>query len=168
MGITNRIGGKRAKSNGEHFEALIDTACKFYEAAGVAYIVKTPEPMKPLKSIRAGQFLAVYTKQAQPDYKGTLNGGRAVVFEAKHTANNRIERNRVTDEQAAALDIHQRLGAACFVLVSFRFTNFYRVPWIVWRNMQEHFGKVSVNEADLKPYSVNIMRFLSNLEGERV
>lgn len=165
MSVTNRIGGKRAKSNGEHFEALIEAACNFYKSMGAAFIEKTPEPMKPLKPLRPGQFLAVYTKQAQPDYKGTLKGGRAVVFEAKHTASGRIEKSRVTDEQAAALDFHNALGAACFVLVSFRFDRFYRVPWTIWRNMSEHFGKVSVNETDLKPYEINIMRFLENLGG---
>lgn len=168
MGITNRIGGKRAKSNGEHFEALIDTACQFYERAGVAFIEKTPEPMKPLKPSRAGQFIAVYTKQAQPDYKGTLKGGHAIVFEAKHTASTRIEQNRVTKEQAAALDKHHALGATCFVLVSFRFEHFYCVPWVVWRDMPFYFGKVSANESNLGPYEVKIMRFLDDVEGARV
>lgn len=164
MTIANRIGGKRAKSNGEHFESLIEAACLFYKVSGQAFIEKTPEPMRPIRGAnRQGQFVACYTKQAQPDYKGTLKGGRAVVFEAKHTANGRIERNRVTDEQATALDVHNELGAVCFVLVSFRFQNFYRVPWRIWRNMSEYYGKVSVNEQDLKPYQVDIMQFLNGL-----
>ncbi len=33
--------------------------------------------MKPLRAPnQLGQFLACYTKAAQPDYKGTLKGGR--------------------------------------------------------------------------------------------
>ena len=151
--------------HGVQFESLIDTACTRYMIEGAAYIEKSSEPMKPLKPIKAGQFVAVYTKKAQPDFKGTLKGGRAVVFEAKHTESTRIEQNRVTDEQAAALDMHQSLGAACFVLVSFRFESFYRVPWTVWSDMPGHFGKKSANEKDLEPYKLNgILHFLDRLE----
>ena len=106
----------------------------------------------------------VYTKQAQPDYKGTLKGGRAVVFEAKHTASGRIEQSRVTPEQTAALNIHAFMGAQCFVLVSFSFEAFYRVPWDVWRDMPEKFGKVSANQKDLAQWKVDILHFLDGLE----
>lgn len=165
MNRMSRIGGAKAHRNGETFEAIIDRACVLYEQAGVAKIEKTPEPMKPLRRLKLGQFVACFTKSAQPDYKGTLRGGRAVCFEAKHAASGRIEQQRVTPEQAEALDKHDELGAVCFVLVSFRFDNFYRVPWHVWRDMPDHFGKVSANEKDLEPFRINILRFLDNLEG---
>lgn len=159
--VSNRIGGKRARANGEHFEALIERVCFMYDLRGEAYIMKTPEPMKPIKPYsRAGQFIACYTKQAQPDYKGTLKGGRAVVFEAKHTATGRIEQSRVTPEQSAALSKHEALGALCFVLVSFQFKKFYCIPWSVWRTIPETFGKLSVNEKDVSAYEVNISYFL--------
>ena len=160
----SRIGGAKAPRNGETFEELIERACARYDRAGIAYIEKTPEPTKPIRALKAGQFVTVFTKQAQPDYKGTLAGGRAVVFEAKHTASGRIEQSRVTPEQSAALDKHHALGAACFVLVSFSFDAFYRIPWAVWRAMPETFGKKSVNESDLKTYRVDILAFLEGLE----
>lgn len=160
----SRIGGLKARANGETFESLIELACSRYLRSGRAFVEKTPEPMKPLRPIRGGQFVACYTTQAQPDYKGTLRGGRAVVFEAKHTAGKRIEQARVTQEQAEALALHHALGAECFVLVSFDFSAFYRVPWPVWADMPGHFGgKVSATEADLQPYRVDIMRFLDGL-----
>ena len=78
--------GDRSRAEGAGFEAIISSACDYYRAIGRADIEKTPEPMKPLGGAdRSGRFLACYTKQAQPDYKGVLSGGRAVVFEAKHT-----------------------------------------------------------------------------------
>lgn len=160
-----RISGLKAKHNGERFEQLIDRACFMYQLRGEAYVVKTPEPMRPIKSLKNGQFVAVYTKAAQPDYKGTLVGGRAVCFEAKHTELERIEQKRVTEEQAKALDIHMKLGAVCFVFVSVQFKDFYRVPWAVWRDMKKYCGKVSMNMADLEPYRVKAMYFLDNLKG---
>lgn len=157
-----RAAGAKARNNGNHFEELLDRACIRYKALKLAYIEKTPEPMKPLNSPNErGQFLACFTKHAQPDYKGTLKGGRAIVFEAKHTDANRIDQLRVTEDQAAALTRHESMGALCFILVSFRFENFYAVPWSVWRDMKGQFGKVSANEDDLLPYMVpGIMTFL--------
>lgn len=74
--------GRRSAANrpglaGSYFEAMISGSCDYYLDRGLAKIEKTPEPMKPLgpKNYK-GQFLACYTKQAQPDYKGTLKGGR--------------------------------------------------------------------------------------------
>jgi len=118
--------------------------------------------MKPLrKANQLGQFLACFTKAAQPDYKGTMMGGRSVVFEAKHSDKPRIEMNRVTDEQMAALDKHQQLGAICFVLVSIALEKFYVVPWEVWRRMPQLIGKKSMNENDLLPYIIpDVMHFL--------
>lgn len=147
------LGGSKARINGKHFEDLIDMACRRYEEIGMAKIEKTPEPVKQLRPPnQLGQFLACYTKQAQPDYKGTYASGRAVVFEAKHTDSNRIEQKRVTPEQMAALYEHEKLGAWCFILVSFGFRNFYRVPFSVWRDMQGYFKKVSATEQDLEPW----------------
>lgn len=170
MKIQSRIRGKRARANGGYFEQLIDRECRIYEECGAAKIEKTPEPMKPLRRPnQQGQFLACYTKHAQPDYKGTLKGGQAVVFEAKHTDADRIEKSRVTEEQMAALLSHEQLGAKSFVLISFHFERFYRVPAQVWRNMKEIYGKKSVNEKDLAPYYLNGISFLGRTaNGERL
>lgn len=156
------IGGRKAHSNGELFEHLIDTACQRYRESGYAFIEKTPECVRITKNLGSGRFEAVFTKAAQPDYKGTLRGGQAVVFEAKHTEGSRIEQARVTPEQTAALNCHMELGAKCFVLVSFGMQAFYRVPWEVWRDMPAHFGKVSANEKDLEPYLTPIFLFLED------
>lgn len=151
--INARRGGAIARANGALFEQLIDRACLAYADGDAALIQKTPEPMKPLRPPnRLGQFLACYTKRAQPDYKGTMRGGKTVVFEAKHTDSTRIERSRVTEEQLQQLLQYDRLGAACFVLVSFKFDRYYRVPVLEWDGMELIYGKKSVNEKDLAPF----------------
>ena len=77
--------GAVSRAQGKHFEEYIDLSLRYYEQRGEAVVEKTPEPMRPTKDLGNGKFIAYYEKAAQPDYKGTLKGGRAVVFEAKYT-----------------------------------------------------------------------------------
>lgn len=167
--------GARSREEGAGFEAIISSACDYYRAIGRADIEKTPEPMKPLGGAdRSGRFLACYTKQAQPDYKGVLSGGRAVVFEAKHTDTGRLMYNRVSPTQAACLRRISQLGGIAFVLCSFNGREFYRIPWPVWDNMKNAFGRKYINPADLAEYRIRVavpgvLLFLENLkEDERV
>ena len=159
--------GLQSKRAGEHFENLISASLNWYKDKGVAFIEKTPEPMRPLRPPnRMGQFLACYIKAGQPDFKGTLTGGRAVVFEAKHTDSDRIEQSRLTDEQVESLSTHHGLGAAAFVLVSVGLQDFFRVPWEVWRDMKDIYGHKHMKLAELEPYRVQyIAGVLKLLEG---
>ena len=159
--------GLQSKRAGEHFENLIAASLNWYKDKGVAYVEKTPEPMRPLRPPnRQGQFLACYIKAGQPDFKGTLTGGRAVVFEAKHTDSDRIEQSRLTDEQVASLTEHHRLGAATFILVSVGLQDFFRVPWEVWYGMKDIYGHKHMKLAELEPYRVQyIAGVLKLLEG---
>ena len=148
-----QIRGKQARVAGGYFENIISASCDYYLSRGLAKIEKTPEPMKPLGAKnRKGQFLACYTKQAQPDYGGTLKGGRSIYFEAKHTDDERIEQRRLTQEQQDDLEAHHKLGAIAFVLVSMSLTDFYRVPWPVWRDMAEIYGRKYMTHAELSRY----------------
>ena len=92
--------GMRNRAQGRLFEQRIDAALVHYDYLGLASVEKTPEPMRPIKRLTEGRFVAVFEKPAQPDYKGTLKGGRAVVFEAKHTSTGQMEQSRVTADQA--------------------------------------------------------------------
>ncbi len=171
--IRAQIRGKQARLAGSYFEAMISGSCDYYLDRGLAKIEKTPEPMKPLgpKNYK-GQFLACYTKQAQPDYKGTLKGGWAVVFEAKHTDDDRIEFNRLTKEQRDDLEHHHKLGAVAFVLVSMSLTECFRVPWPVWRDMAATYGRKYMTRDELKPYKVPVVagfvKFLDKLPPEAI
>lgn len=147
--------GLQCRRAGECFENMISASLRWYEDKGLACVEKTPEPMKPLRAPnRQGQFLACYVKAGQPDFKGTLVGGRSVVFEAKHTDSDRIEHSRLTDEQIKKLNAHYKLGAAAFVLVSFGLQDFYRIPWATWRNMKPIYGHKHMKQAECEPYRV--------------
>ena len=163
--------GLQSKRAGEYFENMITASLNWYWEKGVALVEKTPEPMRPLRPPnRQGQFLACYTKAGQPDFKGTLIGGRAIVFEAKHTGGDRIEYGRLTREQIDSLSRHHELGAVAFILVSVRLQDFYRVPWEVWRDMKSIYGRKHMKLDDLEPYRAQyldgVLKLLEGIELE--
>lgn len=153
-----RTQGMVNRAQGKLFEERIDAALAYYDRLGLASVEKTPEPMRPLKRLSEGRFVAAFEKPAQPDYKGTLQGGRAVVFEAKHTTTGQMEQSRVTEAQAKRLEHHQELGALCFVVAGFGSEEVYRVPWKVWRDMKAAFGRKYVTPKDLEEYRVRLGR----------
>lgn len=149
----------RSRQLGAAFEELIDRSCEYYKQQGIAMIEKTPEPMRTLRPLGNGRFEAVYTKQAQPDYKGTLIGGYSIVFEAKHTDTDRIKRNVLSEEQVIQLDFHDRLNAECYVLVSFGLKDFYKIPWKYFYDMKQYFGQQYISKDDelIKKYKVKLV-----------
>lgn len=158
------MAGRRSKVAGEHWERMIEAACEYYRLKGKAEIAKTPEPMRPVQPLGQGKFIAYYEKMAQPDYKGTLAGGRAVVFEAKHTDTDRLQQSVISSEQEKQLDRHAALGAECFVMVSFGFEQYFKIPWKIFRNMKAHYGRKYITPEDVREYKVKYengaLRFL--------
>ncbi|MCR2026916.1 Holliday junction resolvase RecU [Anaerotruncus colihominis] len=146
--------GAVSKARGRQFEEQIDTAFEYYRNQGSAIIEKTPEPMRPIKNLGAGKFIAFFERKAQPDYKGVIKGGQAVIFEAKFTSADRMEQSRVLQSQAEYLTHYQHLGARCFIVAGFASNGVYRLPWDVWRNMKERFGRKYITESDLQEYRV--------------
>lgn len=142
------LKNSKARNAGTTFEDIISDSCVYYEEIGIAKIEKTPEPMRTLRPLGRGRYEAVYTKQAQPDFKGTLKGGKAIVFEAKHTDTDRIMRSVISDEQEKCLNAHEQMGAECYVFVSFGFRKFYKFPWKLFRDMKYHFGVKHIREID--------------------
>ena len=73
-------------------------------------------------------------------------------------------RTVVSDEQEKDLDTHEELGAVCFILISFGFQQFFKVPWSTFKNMKTVFGRKYVKPADLEeykvPYTGGILKFL--------
>lgn len=158
-----QLQGMVNRKNGEVLEQLILEACDYYRAQTIADIDKTPEPFKVLSGMKrlscgAMGFEGVFAKKAQPDFKGTLNGGRSVVFEAKATTTDRIPQNEVNETQTASMRSHNRLGANVFVLVSMNLATFYRVPWDVWEAMKELFGHKYMTKEELAPYEIKFNR----------
>ena len=167
------LRGRQNRAAGQMFEEMVEAACRSYRQAGIAEIEKTPEAMKPLGQQNGkGQFLACYVKKAQPDFKGTLKGGCSVVFEAKFTSSGKMQQSVVLEQQAEALERHRQLGAVCFILISFDFSSFFAVPWEVWREMKERYGRKYLTPADIPQYRVNLYRgmidFLRQYKNTRV
>ena len=151
----HRAQGLANKREGEAFEFHIEAALLRYKEAGIAEIEKTPEPIKQIgRKNHKGQFLACYTKRAQPDFKGTLPGGRSIVFEAKSTRQDKISQGAVTDDQRDRLERHSKLGALTFVIVSMNLQDFYRIPWEIWRDMKQIYGHKSMNRDELEPFRI--------------
>ncbi len=164
------IAAAKSRDHGLTFEEQITASLEWYESRGLMKVKKTPEPMKPIgKPISPGRFIAVYTEAAQVDFAGTLRGGRSIRFEAKQTDTDRFQRRRLNDDQMDDLRGNQQLGALCFVLLCFGYDHFYRVPWRVWDNMKQFFGRQYVTEKDLKqfrlPYIAGVIKILDGLTG---
>lgn len=164
------LSGSRSRASGEYFEGMISAACRFYEEKGISVIEKTPEPMKVLKPYdrKRGQFICCFAKQAQPDFKGVLMDATMVLFDAKHTDKEKIMRSVVTQEQEDCFERYMKLGAMCFLVVSIGLDKFYRVPWVVFRDMKKLYGHKHMDEKDLEPYKIKysngVLRFLDGVE----
>lgn len=150
--LHRQITGRRNKESGQSFEKWISNACQYYLDLNIAYIEKTPEPFHITRSLPNGKVEGYYEKKAQPDYKGILCDGTGIMFEAKHTDTRQMKQSVITDEQWKALDIYEKFGAHCFVMVSMGLTKFYRVPWSIWKRMKELFGRKYMTGDDLEPY----------------
>ena len=151
----NQLRGATNRAQGYIFETAIEAACAAYRASGRADIEKTPEPMRVLKNAGGGKFVCTFEKRAQPDFKGTLAGGRAVCFEAKYTENERIEKQVVKPWQADALEQHQSLGAYCFVMVSFRMETVSAVPWDYLKDMQKIYGRAYMTRKEAEAFRIS-------------
>ena len=86
-----RYQNKVNNAQGHFFEQAIKAACALYESRGRATADKTPEPFRVLEKSRDGIFKGRFTARAQPDFQGTLAGGRSIVFEAKYTTTDRLK-----------------------------------------------------------------------------
>lgn len=151
----NQKKGKKNREEGRAFEEILDHTFAYYSSKGYAQIDKTPEPFKIIRRMGDGRFLGCFTKRAQPDYKGTIKGGRTVIFEAKYTSGDRLTQDRVSDIQAAYMDQASALGARCYVLAGFKNGGVYRIPWADWSNMKQKFGHKYVTEKDLQEYRIS-------------
>lgn len=153
-----RQAGAASREKGKLFERRLDAAFAYYAEHGSAIIEKTPEPMRPTKSLGNGRFVAHFEKKAQADYKGVLKGGRTIIFEAKFTASDRLEQNRVGQNQTGYMERYSSLGARCFIVIGFSSGGVYRIPWKIWREMKDVFGRKYVKESDLGAYRVQEMK----------
>lgn len=160
--IRTQCRNRLSNAQGQHFEREILAGCRRYKDLGLAVINKTPEPFRVMKKNPNGVFTGRFTALAQPDFQGTLKNGRSIVFEAKMTLKDRIQRNVLTDTQMQALEAHEGLGAFAAVCVSIG-NGFYFMPWEAWRNMKDVYGHQYVTPEQIAEYEVKFdgaVRFL--------
>lgn len=125
----NSLRGRSNRAEGLNFEELVSRSCEYYRECGIADIEKTPEPIRPIGKVdRYGRFTAVFEKQAQPDYKGVLKGGRCIVFDTKETTTGKISISALSETQKETLLNYNKLGAVSGVLMAYSFTRFYFLP----------------------------------------
>ena len=148
-----RYRNTESRHRGADFEALILESCERYRRAGAADIIKIPEPLRTLRNMGGGKFLAVYTAKGYPDFCGTLAGGRSVCFEAKYTSGDRIEQSRLTKKQADILETVWSMGACAFVLLMYP-DMYARIPWEIWRAMPEVFGHKYISRSEAEVYQL--------------
>ena len=100
-----------------------------------------------------GMFMGRFTAHAQPDFQGTLDNGRSIVFEAKTTTSDRMNRDVLTTDQQKALESHMNLGAVAAVCVGLE-DEFFFIPWKIWRDMKENYGRKYITANDVEEYQV--------------
>lgn len=148
------IAGANSLANGKAFEELISLACRKYRDSGEACIIKTPEPFTVFSRSKDGVFFGRFTAaKAQPDFQGVVRGGRAIIFEAKATKKDRILQSAITKTQWEILDDHDRLGSLCYIAVSIE-NRYFWIPWNVWKEMKQRFGRKYLKPDDIVNYEV--------------
>lgn len=141
-------------AQGQIIEKEIERACLYYKTQGMADIEKTPEPFMVLKKEGQGIFKGRFTrKKAQPDFKGTLKGGRSVVFEVKSTQEDHIKQSVLTTTQSEILESYYHMGAVVFTCAAVQ-QEFFTIPWDLWRDMKVYWGRKYVKSAELQRYKV--------------
>lgn len=150
---------------GKNFERFVEMGCDYYRQEGLADISKFPEPFRVTELMARGRFKGQFIGKANPDFEGTLKGGKSICFECKYTNNKSIRQAVVTEKQGEILDAKYKLGGIVGVCCGIGDRHFF-VPWSIWANMEIHFGKKSASAEDLKDYEVPFrqgIRFLENI-----
>lgn len=162
--LKQQYKNRQNNARGQHFEKEILAGCRMYQRFGIAEIDKTPEPFRVTRKGKNGIFTGRFSTPAQPDFQGTISGGKSIVFEAKRTTKDRIARNVLTDTQMDILEKHSRLNAVCGVCVNIQ-DDFFFIPWKVWRDMKKIYGRKYLKTDDVQTYKVGYdgaVHFLDN------
>ena len=151
--LSNRMIGQRSNAQGHFFEGCIEAACIKYSLDGKAEVTKVPEPFRVRRKKKGGRFLGQFTKKAQPDFSGTLDNGKSIVFEAKYTLTEKLRQNVLTETQRITLDKHERLGAITGVCAGIQ-DEYYFIPYGFWKNMKNILGRRYIKQKDVQQYRV--------------
>ena len=118
-------------NRGKAWEAMLDIYHIRYEKQGRAVVIRTPPPMRILRSAGKGTFVACYEKEGPPDYV-LLTKGRPVMAEAKQCKGDRWPLKNLHAHQASRLDDWERQGGTGVVLLHHGPS---RTAWVLpWRS----------------------------------
>lgn len=140
-------------AQGQLFEGRILAACEHYRIQNRADIHKTPEPFRCLKKDARGRFTGQFVSKAQPDFCGTLMGGASIVFEAKYTLSDKIEKTVLSVKQVEVLELSTKMGADTFVCFGIQDQTFM-MPYEKWRDMKNCYGRCYIRQEDVQEYRI--------------
>lgn len=125
--------GNTYANRGRPFEELLKVANDRYQMRRIAAVHKVPTEFLPLRD-RKGKVVGCKVEEKScVDFLGRYRN-IPVAVEAKHTEDKRLRFDRVEAHQAAYMDDWcANPGAVGLVLVSFRASRFFAVPWQFWK-----------------------------------
>lgn len=159
-----RYRNRQSNGFGKNFEKSVLMACDYYRDKQLADIYKVDEPFRVVKLMSNGRFLGQFTKKANPDFEGTLAGGKSICFECKYTSKDRIQESVITKHQKEVLERKYMLGGKVGVVCGIQEKYFF-VPWEVWREFGEVYGKKSASARDLARFEVPFRSGVMFLDG---
>lgn len=150
---------RATRAEGRMFEESILRACEVYKANGTAVINKIPEPRRVVGRTggRSSLMICCNEKKSDPDFMGSVSpGGRCIIFDAKATHKDRMEKTVLTDHQREIMEAHFACGSDCYMALSFDFKAYYFLPYAMWRDMKEIFGRQYIlpDDKQIQPYLV--------------
>lgn len=111
---------QNAKNDGSAFESMVIMANHMYQARGIAFVEKTPNPWKVKR--KGPVIVSAYpTKEGRlVDFIGLVRSGTGIAFDAKSTiVETRFELANIEDHQVRFLQQYDQLGGIAFLLVEF-------------------------------------------------
>lgn len=130
------VAGRAAKSAGSALESLLALHHVRAREQTIADVRKVEPPVRRLRSLGGGQFVAVYAAKSGCDYRGILRGGLALTIEAKSGNGESLARSEFTPAEVLDLDECAALGGIS-IAVWYRsdLRALYAIPWqsMPWR-----------------------------------
>lgn len=115
-------------NRGMGLEKMIALFGAKYMAKNDAYLIKHEPPVKHLKSLKFGQFVAVRQAKGQPDYLIHFNG-QSVLFDAKEFSGKRFPFSSLHRHQFNALMAFERTGGnSCLFLRATDANGYFILP----------------------------------------
>ena len=152
-------------SSGKNMEKLIEAACEKYKRMGKANIVKVPEPFMVMKlEPNKKSFIGKFMSKAEPDFLGAIEGGKVLAFESKYTSTDKIKKSVITKKQDESLELYYQVKAHVGVCVGIKNTYAF-IPWKIWRNMKEIYGRLYLTEEEIKQYEVPTPGYIDFIKG---